>query len=99
MAKQYGKAHKSQAQSGGRNSTFGGGKGGGVWQGAGAASKTGVKKKTKLGNQTGVNVRSPGGDNALQGSPSSASFGSRTNGPYKVPKRTTSLPKELGGSV
>jgi hypothetical protein len=87
MAKKYGKGGKSVAQSGGRNRTFGGGKGGGVWQGAGAASKQGVVKRSKLPNGTGVNVRSPGGDAKLTKQSTKSSFGSKTNGPYKVPKR------------
>lgn len=101
MAKQYGKAHKSLAQSGGRNSSFGGGKGGGASNASGGGSR-GTKKvgKTKLPNGTGVNIRQTGGD--AQRGPlknKSSTFGSTANGPYAVPSRRTSLPKELGGSV
>lgn len=56
----------SFAQSGGKDNTFGGGKGGGTWSGPGAGSKNNRKVgQTTLFNQTPVSIRSPGGDSTL----------------------------------
>jgi hypothetical protein len=56
----------SLAQSGGKDSTFGGGKGGGTWSGPGAGGRNNRKVGTGvLNNGTPYNVRSPGGDNTI----------------------------------
>jgi len=51
------------AQSGGKDSSFGGGKGGGAY--GGNATRTGVKSKGRNATGTGYKVRADGGDATL----------------------------------
>lgn len=100
------------AQSGGKATTFGGGKGGGVWQGKGGGNKGAgvggpVKGKGRLGSSTPYKVRSPGGDNLLTGSvgqrvgspPPLHASGKGTPNPAKRVFKKGGAARQRGGST
>lgn len=102
------RAKRSLAQSGGKNTTFGGGKGGGVWQGkAGGAKQQTVSKVTHRPGTGKVTIRKTGGDQStvagglggVKAGPNLSMLqGNRVTHNPK-PKLRHGAPKQRGGST